>query len=99
MTIKCKWGSNNRFVVNPDGQVLPCCYFANVSYSSTNLNGVIKLYNEQKHELNAFTRPIEDILTSDWFTKSLPDSWKDSATTHSICKRWCDNATNKESGD
>ena len=95
MTIKCSWGSKNRFVVNPDGQVLPCCYFANVVYSNTNLNGVgvLESYNHQKQDLNVFNKPIADILTSDWFTKTLPESWEDSATTHSICKRWCNNAT------
>jgi len=94
VTIKCIWGSKNRFVVNPDGQVLPCCYFANVVYNNNNINGVLQQYDQQKNTLNAFTRPIGDILTSNWFTKTLPESWEDSATTHSICKRWCNNATN-----
>lgn len=27
--ITCEWMKKSRYVVNPDGQVLPCCYFAN----------------------------------------------------------------------
>jgi hypothetical protein len=27
--ISCEWMTRKRIVVNPDGQVIPCCYFAN----------------------------------------------------------------------
>lgn len=30
--IKCEWMQTKRILVNPDGQVLPCCFFANVIY-------------------------------------------------------------------
>lgn len=30
--IKCEWMQTKRILVNPDGQVLPCCFFANVMY-------------------------------------------------------------------
>ena len=30
--VKCKWLEIQRIVINPDGQVLPCCYFANLMH-------------------------------------------------------------------
>jgi len=27
--ISCEWMNRKRIVINPDGQVIPCCYFAN----------------------------------------------------------------------
>ena len=30
--IECIWAAEDRFLVNPDGQVWPCCYLANQGY-------------------------------------------------------------------
>ena len=30
--ITCQWASTNRIITNPDGQVVPCCFFANILY-------------------------------------------------------------------
>tara|TARA_Y100001963_G_scaffold157862_1_gene255417 strand:- start:3808 stop:4299 length:492 start_codon:yes stop_codon:yes gene_type:complete len=30
--IKCSWMESNRLIINPDGQVIPCCYFANLIF-------------------------------------------------------------------
>ena len=29
MKITCEWAKDERYVVNPDGQVWPCCYLCN----------------------------------------------------------------------
>jgi hypothetical protein len=29
LNIECEWGKENTVVINPDGQVVPCCYYAN----------------------------------------------------------------------
>ena len=42
--IECIWGKDNRFLVNPDGQVWPCCYLGNIGYTEK-INGRFK---EQK---------------------------------------------------
>ena len=50
--IQCKWADKNRFVVNPDGQVWPCCYFANLAYISEKfreLNRRAELYSKNSH--------------------------------------------------
>jgi len=30
--IVCRWQKDNKFLVNPDGQVWPCCYLSNPGY-------------------------------------------------------------------
>jgi len=32
--IKCRWQEQGRILVNPDGQVYPCCYLCNKSYKT-----------------------------------------------------------------
>lgn len=27
--IECEWMARNELIINPDGQVVPCCFFAN----------------------------------------------------------------------
>jgi hypothetical protein len=36
-TISCKWLKSRKILVNPDGQVWPCCYFANTAYYTKKL--------------------------------------------------------------
>ena len=36
--ILCRWLEKKRLVVNPDGQVHPCCYFGNYHYMQTHEN-------------------------------------------------------------
>ncbi len=50
--IRCKWAEENRFVVNPDGQVWPCCYFANLAYISEKFKELgrrAELYSKNSH--------------------------------------------------
>lgn len=66
--ISCKWLKERRVVVNPDGQVMPCCYLANRFYREE--------YPYNKEEHNIFNKPLEEILgESEWFNKELPESW------------------------
>ena len=63
MVIKCKWLETNRILVNPDGQVLPCCYLANVNWhqkqkgitkekANTYIGEVMQEYNDNKEKYN-----------------------------------------------
>ena len=98
--IECQWMREGRLLVNPDGQVLPCCYFANSLYyfkysgvlnpEGVRLNtDVLKEYNKEKDRYNIFKRPLEDIINDDWYTKTLPDSWEDEEKTCTLCIRHC----------
>lgn len=36
--VDCQWLKSNRIIINPDGQVIPCCFFANILYTSKQFN-------------------------------------------------------------
>lgn len=90
--ISCRWLDLRLVLVNPDGQVLPCCYLANNYYErgpeSFN-NETMMLYKGQEKEHNIFNKPLEMILAeSPWFNKQLPESWE-SDNPISQCVKWC----------
>ena len=97
MNIKCKWKQINRLLVNPDGQVYPCCYLGNLQYQYSvegkedlkNTQVVMKEYNDNKEKYNIHTNDMRDIINGEWFTKTLPESWKDETKTINQCKKWC----------
>ena len=37
--IKCKWQEEGRILVNPDGQVWPCCYLCNIAFMAEQKGG------------------------------------------------------------
>ena len=97
--IECEWMRDRRLLVNPDGQVLPCCYFANSMYTFAQTNELhpldrynMKLLNDyykEKDKYNIFNRSLDDIINEDWFTKALPKSWEKEETTCELCIRNC----------
>ena len=52
-------------------------------------NPTIKKYVDNKKEHNIFNKPLEEIVESEWFTKTLPESWSDSDTLVHQCWRLC----------
>ena len=102
--INCKWMNEQRVVINPDGQVLPCCYFANMVYYST-VNRemgnkipaghrkqmdhyVLSSYVDSADKYNLFETDMETILNGKWFTDTLPSSWK-TDDPHHQCALMC----------
>ncbi len=89
VTIQCEWLKDNRVLVNPDGQVWPCCYLGNVSFN--NNHPIVKEYENKKDELNLFTNNnLCDIIQHDWFSKTLPNSWN-SENPIKQCVEFCGN--------
>jgi hypothetical protein len=104
--IICRWARDNKFLVNPDGQVWPCCYLSNPAYKQE-LTGmknrknikerkvddivhpVMNDYFDNKDDLNINNKPIEVILSHEWFNKTLPDSWT-SDNPHRQCRVMCE---------
>lgn len=108
--ILCRWLEKKRLVVNPDGQVHPCCYFGNYHYMQTHQNKdhfekyweepahrLFKNYHENKDELNINKKSMKEILSHDWFVNQLPNSWKEPETRNDICIRFCQ--TDKDKWD
>ena len=99
------WLEMNKCLVNPDGQVIPCCYMANSLFTHLtalksgnehiemvqwNKDPTLKKYIENKEDYNLNDNNIDDILSSDWFNKDLPESWDSYDTVPYVCKIWCD---------
>lgn len=97
--VTCKWLKMEKVLVNPDGQVIPCCYMANTLLLNLTVTGqgrvwdnneVLKKYKDNKEQYNLDNKNMEDILTSDWFNEDLPESWKDYKTLPEMCMIFCD---------
>lgn len=89
VTIQCEWLKDNRVLVNPDGQVWPCCYLGNVGFDIN--HSVVREYKNKKDELNLFTNNnLCDIIQHDWFSKTLPNSWN-SENPIRQCVEFCGN--------
>ncbi len=101
--VTCKWLEKSKILVNPDGQVIPCCYLANTLYLNSikpeqgrnwNINPTLIKYKENKKRYNLNNHTLEEILTSDWFNIDLPESWESYETIPSACAVWCDERQN-----
>ena len=53
--IECEWKNNNRVIVNPDGQVWPCCYLSNLAYK----------YDINDDDYEEYERTMEAIASLD----------------------------------
>lgn len=113
--ISCEWLRTGRVLINPDGQVLPCCYLANAFYMTPRLTKennpkdfisnqigdrdiittqfkqepVLTKYMDKAENYNVFVNDLEDILQSEWFTITLPQSWNDPDTVIRQCDEFC----------
>ena len=103
--IKCLWAlPRNEVVINPDGQVLPCCFHGNSHYRSRMLTShdpafnenVIYSdgYNKDLKSYNVFHTPLSEIIRSEWYTKTLPDSMKGDNPVRQ-CVNHCSSRINK----
>lgn len=95
--ILCRWASINKVVINPDGQVLPCCYHANNQYKRLFNDNMSKwpditheIYRDDYHKnlksYNVFYTPLTSIIESKWYTQSLPNSIKSNNPIQSCVK-------------
>lgn len=101
MTPSCEYQKINKVHINYDGQVLPCCYFANAYVAGSRWSKLSdagkwkeswigKEYLKTKDAHNAFNRDLFDILEGNWWTKKLPFSWKHSEIAGAVqCSKHC----------
>jgi len=102
--VKCEWREGKKtIVINPDGQVWPCCYMCNTgndykghpNRQDRHENNVYMEYHGYKDELNIFKNSLDKIMRHKWFTQTLPKSWEKEETSTKACKEWCSNLINK----
>jgi|TARA_R110002153_G_scaffold22484_5_gene73806 hypothetical protein len=108
MVVDCEWLDQERILINPDGQVLPCCYIANFYFEASQRldqgkadkffskhfadkmrHDVVQSYHNDRDKHNLFNNDMADIVNSEWYTKTLPESFKSEDTVHPICQQQC----------
>jgi MoaA/NifB/PqqE/SkfB family radical SAM enzyme len=103
--ITCRWAiPRNEIVVNPDGQVMPCCFHANAHYKGRtdktygselhDHDVYINDYNKNLEQYNVLHTPLSTIINSNWFTKKLPKSMNSDSPVKQ-CERQCSSRLNK----
>ena len=103
--IVCRWAKpRNEIVVNPDGQVLPCCFHANAHYQNqfdSNYGKEVhehpiymEEYDANQKDYNILYTPLSDIINSNWFSKTLPQSMTSNNAVPQ-CERQCSNRRKK----
>jgi len=91
--IHCRWANGNKIVINPDGQVTPCCYTGNSFYMKKpewwvkNSETIMLEYLNNKELYNIFNHKLSDILNTLWFKDRLKQSFENKAS--SICSQHC----------
>ena len=93
--IVCKWKSDDRYMVNPDGQVYRCCFLKenydrpSDDYFSTDTHPWVVDYRENKELYNLDNYTIDEILNSELFSVRLPNTLKDPKKAPLPCQRHC----------
>lgn len=105
LKINCRWAKPfNQIVVNPDGQVFPCCYHAN-SYYRFDQDPAYKSqvydhplyateYTTNKNQYNILHNLLSDILNTNFFKEMLQQSML-SDNPIPQCERHCSSRTDK----
>ena len=97
LNIVCEWGIKDKIVINPDGQVFPCCFFCNgyfqskfdKEYSNTFLNHPVMVeYRDNEWDMNIFNNDLLDIVKNKWFKETLPNSWH-TLNPVNQCSKYC----------
>lgn len=105
--VSCRWAlPRNEVVINPDGQVLPCCFHANRFFylrTQTNkekyewemkerFNSYYDNYIDNLQSYNVFHTSLSKIMKSDFFTETLPKSIQGDNPAK-LCIKNCSNRT------
>lgn len=78
-SISCEWGLSNKFMVNFDGQVHPCCYIGNQHplKSGWQNHKTFNKYNETLEKFNLYSNSLYNIMNDTWYQKQLKESFND----------------------
>ena len=92
--IVCQWReNNNRYMVNPDGQVFQCCFlkinFDDEDYFVKGKHAWVDEYLDNKEKSNLKNRTMKEIVDDDLFAKKLPKTWVNIDTAPRPCQKYC----------
>ena len=92
--IVCQWReNNNRYMVNPDGQVFQCCFlkinFDDEDYFVKGKHAWVDEYLDNKEKYNLKNKTMKEIVDDDLFAKKLPKTWVNIDTAPRPCQKYC----------
>ena len=93
--ISCMWSERKKIYIHSDGTVYPCCMLGSVSAGKNIEKLMLKKIIKDYKKVDLHHNEFEQIITSDVFQKTLPDTFKGNPFSHPICIEWCNNSTGK----
>jgi len=93
--ISCVWSQKRRLYIHSDGTVYPCCFLGSVQSGKNIEKLMLKKLVKDIDLIDLHHGNLEQILMSDVFQTSLPDSFKGDPFSHPICIEWCNKSTGK----
>ena len=93
--ISCIWSELNQIYIHSDAMVYPCCMMASSQVGRNIEKLLFQKIVKNVQELDLSKNEFVQILESDAFQKSIPDSFKGDPYNHPICIEWCNKKTGK----
>ena len=93
--ISCVWSEKRRLYIHSDGTVYPCCFLGSIQSGKNIEKLMLKKLVKDFKKIDLHHNDLSDILTSEVFQKTLPDSFKGDPFQHPICIEWCNKNTGK----
>ena len=95
--ISCFWSNNKKLYIHSDGTVYPCCMLGSIQAGKNIEKLMLKKLIKDFEKIDLHKNDLEQILMSDVFQKTLPNSFKNETFSHPICIEWCNKSTGKYS--
>ena len=93
--ISCVWSEARRLYIHSDGTVYPCCMLGSIQSGKNIQKLMLKKLVRDFKKIDLHHNDLSDILTSEVFQKTLPDSFNGDPFSHPICIEYCNKATGK----
>lgn len=95
--ISCFWSGEKKLYIHSDGTVYPCCMLGSVQSGKNIEKLLLKKIIKDFKKIDLHKNKLENILKSDVFQKTLPNSFDNNPFSHPICIEWCNKSTGKYS--
>ena len=93
--ISCVWSEKKKLYIHSDGTVYPCCMLGSIQAGKNIEKLMLKKLVKDFKQIDLHHNNLEQILMSDIFQTSLPNSFKGDPFSHPICIEWCNKSTGK----
>ena len=93
--ISCVCSIERKLYIHSDGTVYPCCMLASVQLGKKIEKLMLKRLVRDYKKIDLHHNNLYDILESDVFKKTLPDSFNGDPFQHPVCIEWCNKNTGK----